>query len=253
MRTLVRALLARDAHRRFEARFALLDSLARRLGLRLYNRNLSWHEDEAFLKLVREFDPAETIVRDRRYVAWSLARSVRDLDGDSAECGVLDGATSYLICAAGEGIPGRRHHVFDSFEGLSEPGTADAVTDVRAWTWQAGDLAVPLETVRRRLSRFDFVDYHPGWIPERFGEVADRRFCFVHVDVDLYQPTRDALAFFYERLVPGGILLCDDYGFTTCPGARRAFDEVAARTPQRSVVHLTSGQGLLVRRGAEGT
>ena len=33
-----------------------------------------------------------------------------------------------------------------------------------------------------------------GWIPTRFQEVADRHFAFVHIDVDLYEPTRDSLA-----------------------------------------------------------
>ena len=180
---------------------------------------------------------------------------------------MLDGGTSFLICLANQfrapeselaqappcgsrAGRARRHHIFDSFEGLSEPSGPDRPSDARAWAWQRGDLSVPIETVRQNLRRFDFVAYHRGWIPERFHEVAERRFCFVHVDVDLYQPTRDSIEFFYERLVPGGVLLCDDYGFTTCPGARRAFDEFVADKPERSVVHLTTGQGLIVKRSA---
>ena len=50
-------------------------------------------------------------------------------------------------------------------------------------------------------------------IPTRFDEVADRSFCFVHVDVDLFEPTRESIAFFYPRMVPGGVMLFDDYGF----------------------------------------
>src|SRR5688572_31529904 len=41
-------------------------------------------------------------------------------------------------------------------------------------------------------------------------------------DVDVYQPTRDSLEYFYPRLVTGGILVCDDYGW---PGARKAVDD----------------------------
>ena len=51
-----------------------------------------------------------------------------------------------------------------------------------------------------------------------------------------------------RRLVTGGILLCDDYGYHTCPGARKAFDEFAATTPEQSVVHLPTGQGFIVKR-----
>jgi hypothetical protein len=89
------------------------------------------------------------------------------------------------------------------------------------------------------------VVFHPGWIPERFTDVAERRFCFLHLDVDLLQPTHDALEFFYPRMVPGGVILCDDYGFETCPGARLAVDGFFASRPE-PVVHLPTGQGLVI-------
>ena len=54
------------------------------------------------------------------------------------------------------------------------------------------------------------VVFHPGWIPDKFADVGEKKFCFVHIDVDLYEPTRDALALFGQRLAPGGILICDD-------------------------------------------
>jgi hypothetical protein len=152
---------------------------------------------------------------------------------------VWEGASSALICAHLAGS-GRLHHLFDSFAGLSPPGERDGSF------WRAGDLAGSLERVRRRLHH-DFVRFHPGWIPERFPDVADRRFCFVHVDVDLYEPTRAALEFFHPRLSPGGVVLFDDYGFSTCPGARRAVDEFAAGVPER-IVEVPTGQAFLIKR-----
>ena len=66
---------------------------------------------------------------------------------------------------------------------------------------------------------------YKGWIPDRFKEVENRKFQFVHIDVDLYQPTLDALEFFYPRLVSGGVIVCDDYNLTMFPGAKQAWDE----------------------------
>ena len=88
------------------------------------------------------------------------------------------------------------------------------------------------------------VVFHPGWIPDKFADVDEKKFCFVHIDVDLYEPTRASLAFFGERLTPGGILICDDYGFETCPGARLAMDEYAGAV-RKPVVHLPTGQGII--------
>ena len=238
-----------DPKERHDAFFEYLNWKALREGFEIYNKNLMWQDEPAFWDIWNASPYAGTQRHDRKFVLWSMARSTRHLPGDTAECGVLDGASSYLICSAREdgGLP--EHHAFDSFEGLSVPGPEDRPHTSAAFHWTAGDLSVPIEETMRKLGRFGNVRYHRGWIPQRFGEVAARRFSFVHVDVDLYQPTKDSLTFFYPRLVPGGILLCDDYGYHTCPGARRAFDEFAATTPERSVVHLPTGQGFLVKRG----
>ncbi|HEX3704868.1 MAG TPA: TylF/MycF/NovP-related O-methyltransferase, partial [Vicinamibacterales bacterium] len=60
---------------------------------------------------------------------------------------------------------------------------------------------------------------------ERFEFGANWVRILLHIDVDLYEPTRDSIAFLYERMNPGGIVVCDDYGFMTCPGATKAIDE----------------------------
>jgi hypothetical protein len=67
------------------------------------------------------------------------------------------------------------------------------------------------------------------------------------LDVDLYQPTLDSLTFFYEKMTQGGIILCDDYGFTTCPGAKKAMDSFLSDKPEE-VVSLPTGQGFVVRK-----
>jgi hypothetical protein len=76
------------------------------------------------------------------------------------------------------------------------------------------------------LGPVPFVEVYKGWIPERFAVVAGRSFCFAHIDVDLYRPTLDSMAFFYPRMAPGGIILLDDYGFSTCPGVTEAVDRL---------------------------
>ena len=173
-----------------------------------------------------------------------LLRLTDDVPGETAECGVLLGATSFLICAA-NARHARTHHLFDSFEGLSKPGADDGDH------WSEGALAVSEDDVRRMLGGFEHVEYHAGWIPTRFDDVADRTFAFVHVDVDLYEPTRDSVAFFYPRLAEGGILVCDDYGQATCPGATRAVDEVLEGCPE-SMLAMPDGGGFLIKGRAAG-
>jgi O-methyltransferase len=242
--------LSRDAQTRYEARHSLLDAAGRRLGHPVYNRNLVWTSDADFLDAWSAFPGATADIKDRRYLLWSMALATADLAGDTAECGTYEGASSHLICTTRAALPrfDGQHHVFDSFEGLSEPELADRPASDRTFRWEKHDLAVGETVVARNLAAFPFVRLHAGWIPERFDEVADRTFSFVHVDVDLHQPTYDSISFFYERLVPGGIILCDDYGSAGCPGAKAAFDEVMSTKEERWVIHLPTGQGFIVKR-----
>ena len=54
-----------------------------------------------------------------------------------------------------------------------------------------------------------------------FWEIKDEKFSFIHIDVDLFEPTFESLKFFYPRLKKGGIIVCDDYNFTDFPGQKK--------------------------------
>ena len=202
-----------------EARFQILYSLANQWDLEIYNKDLLWLQDKQFWDARSRFPIRPRQRPDRKFVVWNLAKLASSLPGDTAECGVLHGHSSHLICTACSGND-KIHHVFDSFEGLSDSTENDVPEYDASFTWKKGDLSIPLKTVQHNLCQFESVKFYKGWIPTQFAEVADRQFCFVHVDVDLYEPTRDSLEFFYDRLVTGGVMLCDDYGYTTCPGAQ---------------------------------
>lgn len=197
-------------------------------------------EDKDFLRYYESFEGTNNYHSlDRKYTLDQLMKLVASVEGDTAECGAFRGASSYLICRRIVGM-GKKHHVFDSFEGLSDPRAEDGAY------WKGGDLSSGEGVIRDSLKDFNNVVYHKGWIPHKFYEVEDSKFSFVHLDVDLYQPTIDSLEFFYERVSPGGIILCDDYGFITCPGAKKAMDSFFADKPEE-IVSLPTGQGFVVK------
>jgi hypothetical protein len=200
--------------------------------------HLEWFYDPWFNGFLERFGERRGFNAHRRWTVWQFLRLISGVEGETAECGVYLGASSWLMCA---GNGGRTHHLFDSFEGLSKPGKDDG------GTWIPGDLAAGEELVRSKLEGFvDQCVFHRGWIPDTFGEVADRKFAFVHIDVDLYQPTRDSIAFFYPRLTPGAVLICDDYAFQTCPGATKAIDEFLADKPEK-MIRLDAGGGFIIK------
>jgi hypothetical protein len=201
---------------------------------------IDWWKDPEFNLYLERFGERRGCNTHRRWMVWQLLRLVAEVPGDTAECGVYEGSSSWLICAGTRGS-GRTHHLFDSFEGLSAPVAADG------GYWVAGDLSAQEEVARRNLVPFeDSLVFHKGWIPARFDEVKDKRFAFVHVDVDLAEPTRDSIQFFYPRLSPGAVLVCDDYGSSMCPGATAAVDEFLADKPEKMLA-LDAGGGFLIK------
>lgn len=201
---------------------------------------MCWWSDHDFNTYLEKFRERNRFNTHRRWMLWQLMRLVQAVPGDTAECGVFEGAGSWLICAGIRGTD-RKHHLFDSFEGLSAPDAADGAY------WTKGDLSAGEELVRRNLEPFAAsIEFHKGWIPDRFADVADKKFAFVHIDVDLKQPTLDSLEFFYPRLSPGGVLVCDDYFCTTCPGATEAIDTFLADKPEK-MVPLDAGGGFFIK------
>ncbi len=225
-------------------RFKLLRGIGKRLlpAYRFKWPQMGWWEDREFNDYLRLFDEIDGNNTDRRWMLHQLMRVVEDVAGDTAECGVYRGASSYVICRMNRAneLHHRTHHMFDSFEGLSRP------SDLDGSHWAEGDLSCDLGTVSENLSAFENVNLWRGWIPERFHEVENLRFCFAHIDVDLYQPTLDSLAFFYPRTNQGGVILCDDYGFTSCPGATTAVD-LFLEDKKEKMISLSGGGGFLLK------
>jgi hypothetical protein len=201
-----------------------------------------WLNEKQFIRRFKELSPHNYFSMDRKFTLKEFARHTKNLPGAVAECGSYVGVAAWFI--ANE-IDGTDFYLFDSFEGLSAPSEED-LTPKGVHQWSAGDLAVGEELLMRNLKGFPSIHIKKGWIPDRFSEVSDQKFKFVHIDVDLYEPTRESLKFFYDRMVPGGIIIMDDYGFENCPGAYTAANEYMEFRPE-TILHLPTGQGLIIK------
>jgi len=238
--------LSPKASTRKKAHWQSVKQAAKKHGFELYRSNLVWPTDEAFASLQTEWPMSRGMSNDRRFFLFNTSRRIRHIEGASADVGVRFGTSSFFILK-GLGDPSKPHHLFDSFEGLSEPAPEDRKVQTPASFWKKGDLMVGEEVPRNNLAQFANCSFHKGWIPERFPDVSQRRFCFVHIDVDLYQPTLDSLGFFYERTAPGGVIVCDDYGFNSCPGAAKALEEFFSGKKE-TLFHIPTGQALVVKQ-----
>jgi O-methyltransferase len=178
-----------------------------------------WEVDAKFQDLVRLIGNRSLLTHDRLFMIYQYARLANARQGDIAEVGVYRGGTAKLLART---CPDTTIHLFDTFAGMPQ---ADASIDRH----KKGDFAdTSLAQVQDFLSDCPRVDFHPGFFPDTAGPVRDRQFSLVHVDADIYQSTKDCLLFVYDRRVPGGVMIFDDYEWPGCPGVRRALDEFLA-------------------------
>ena len=169
------------------------------------------------------------------FMLYSVARAQAALGGEMAEVGVYQGCSARIISLASDGAT---LHLFDTFAGLPAP---DADEHARM---REGHYAASLASVQAYLADRDHVSFYAGLFPSTAQPVSGKRFSFVHLDVDLKSSTLGCLEFFYERMMPGGVILTHDYSYLD--GVRDAFDEFLAGRPERAI-ELPSSQAMLVK------
>jgi O-methyltransferase len=175
------------------------------------------------------------------------------LNGDVAECGCWKGHSSFIIATLlSKNNFQNQFHIFDSFEGgLSDKTEKDQDDQYGLSTEETiteKEMFFSLEeNVGKVLEKFDFVKLYKGWIPDRFEEVKGKIFSFVHIDVDLYEPTLDSLEFFYPRLAEKGGIVVDDYGFMQFPGCKRAVDEFLKRNEFTFFYEMPAGGCFIIK------
>ena len=217
-------------------------------GFLLYTATSSWPDDAGFNDARRRVRLRKImgIPDDRCFTLYRAGQAAQKIPGNIIEMGSRAGKSSRFLLA-GAGIDSDKMlYAFDSFEGLSAPGLKDQIPGRGAF-WKEGALAVAENDFLINMQMYEhMVRAYKGWIPDRFNEVKEESFSIAHVDVDLYQPTLDSLIFAYERMSPGGMIICDDYGSKSSPGARAAINEFFADKPE-PVLELPTSQAIVVK------
>jgi hypothetical protein len=202
---------------------------------------LSGHKEPETLRLIRTVrrERKSMVTANEAFLVHALARAQSRQPGDMAEVGVFEGATARIIC---EAKGDKTLHLYDTFDGLPEPA------EFERRVHRAKMFACSLDSVKQYLAGYNAVVFYKGRFPETADAARDKRFSFVHLDVDLYESTRACFEFFYPRMVPGGIMLSHDYSILA--GVRKAVDEFAETIPEEPV-ELPTTQCMIVRSGLD--
>ncbi|MFG2653595.1 TylF/MycF/NovP-related O-methyltransferase [Streptomyces sp. NPDC048425] len=204
------------------------------------------YDDEA-KDIIRAVKPY-TMTSPERLNAFILAtRHIvkHDIPGDIVECGVWRGGSMQACAKAllAQGDTERDLYLFDTYEGMTPPTEQDLRRDGKSaeellaaqgkdrpiWAVatlddvKSGFRSVPYPEDRLHFVRGKVEDTVPRQAPEQIS--------ILRLDTDWYASTKHELDHLYDRLVPGGVLLIDDYGYWQ--GSRQAVDEFLEKTGER--------------------
>ena len=183
-------------------------------------------------------------IRWRMWILTSVARQTRQLPGNVAEFGVYRAGCARMILGTVGTAPDARYHLFDTFAGIPD---SELTEGERAQGFVGRLSNTSVDYVRERLAPWRArLVFHVGDIFETIPRADTGDLSLVHMDLNASAPTRIALEYAYERLVPGGIIVFDDYGHGEENDQRTVIDEVCGPLPENLIV-LPSRQALLVR------
>ncbi|MGI5199564.1 TylF/MycF/NovP-related O-methyltransferase [Streptomyces sp. CA-288835] len=203
--------------------------------------------DDTAKDIIRAVSPY-TMTSPERLNALILATryvSRHSIAGDIVECGVWRGGSMQAAARTLLGLHDTERHLylFDTFEGMPAPTDKDLRRDGET----AADLlarqdrsrpiwaVATLEDVKEGFDGIpypgDRVHFVQGLVEDTIPAEAPERISILRLDTDWYASTRHELEYLYPRLVSGGVLLIDDYGWWQ--GSKAAVDEFLEKTGAR--------------------
>lgn len=186
-----------------------------------------------FVEFYNECRPFTMTSRDRMYCVFEQVHRIvtEQIPGDIVECGVWKGGSMMMAAIALRyfGDTGRTLWLYDTFEGMPEPGMIDYDLYERpaAKQWHQGWCMAPLQEVIVNMNRTrypsDRIMYVTGLVQETIPRHVPDRIALLRLDTDWYESTRHELEHLYPLLSEGGALIIDDYGHWK--GSQKATDE----------------------------
>lgn len=165
----------------------------------------------------------EDISNPRNVFVRNFAAMVKNygIKGNCAEAGVFQGDFAKVI---NQEFYFRYLYLFDTFEGFSDKDIAfekaNQYSDVEAGRWSE----TSMELVEAKMEHREMCKFIKGYFPESARGINDK-FCFVNLDMDLYQPIYSGLVFFAPLMERGGVIMVHDFYNDIYRGSRAAVEQ----------------------------
>lgn len=187
-------------------------------------KNLKKYSKEFLAAIEKRKGHGESLTLEEAYLLFSSVQATTSIPGVIAEVGVYKGGSAIILC---EAKGDKALYLFDTFSGMP---MSEITHDSDQWSRKTHQ-DTSVEGIKTYLAVYPNIEIIPGIFPMSIpNRLHAMSFSLVNLDVDLYQPTLEALNFFWPRISPGGRLISHNYN-SVCydiddtPGVKKAFKE----------------------------
>lgn len=212
--------------------------------------NHDFMKDPKFIKAYKRGVKANKFdyhIEWRIHVALWAATYAKNLAGDFVECGVNRGIFSSSIMEYLDwNKTKKKFYLLDTFCGIDEKQLSKEEIVIGRKEENKLLYEECYEDVLKNFSEFKNVIIVKGSIPSTLKKVGAKKICFLSIDLNNAKPEIAAAEFFWPKIVPGGIILLDDYAYSGYLPQKKAFDQFAKKKGIE-ILSLPTGQGMIVK------
>ncbi len=204
------------------------------------NLNKDFRNIFDFITKIKEQIDCPCEYHDCMNIYFSALNS-KKIQGDAAVFGIYAGASAKLVCEAMNGE--RNVYLFDTFSRCPEPSNK---YDKGHFWEEKYNTNINIEETKEYLKDYNNVIFCKGIFPKDTSDIIkDKKFCFVHVDFNLYVSTKETLEFMYPRMNKRGIMLFDDY--FAVKGVKKSVSEFFKNRPE-VIIYSNNNQVMVVKQ-----
>ncbi len=190
-------------------------------------------------KLLENYD-----IQWRVHVLCWAAVHASKLEGDFVDCGVYSGfCTRAVMHYVDFQKLNKTYYLMDTFSGLDERFSSEYELQRNSKLGYKNQDMYEQVKVRFKDFRTKIIK---GPIPDTLPQADPEKVAFLSIDMNTEVPEVAALEYFWPKLVSGGIIVLDDYGYPGCLNQKLAHDRFAA-SKGVMVLSMPTCQGIIIK------
>ncbi len=203
-----------------------------------------WLDNTYFMQIFESVKNNTLVDVYRCYELFSLIIDNASMEGDVLEVGVWKGGTGSILAKALNQVDiSAKIYLADTFSGVVKAGKNDTI-------YKGGEHSdTSVKEVESLLNKIDAknVTILKGIFPNEVNIPSNIKLRLCHIDVDTYDSAKEVFDSIWDKIVVGGAVVFDDYGFFGCEGITHLCNEMKSTRKNSRFIHNINGHSIFIK------